>query len=203
MPFDSQGVWTRESNTTPTAGTAITVTMHEAEWNGLLTDLNKVPVKDVANTFTASQTIQSDDSGALSSSLEFKLYRNSSSPTAADGLAQIIWAGENASGSEVDYAGIHALIAVTTAGSEEGILSLRTMQNGAYTAAYNIREGLYYQGGADMGAGTANLTHLVIQDGVTAPSSGTGVAKIYVDSSTGDLMVKFADGVTKTLATDT
>lgn len=200
----SNGVYTRASNTTAVAGQAVTAAMHEAEWGDLETALNVVPVKNAANTFTANpQTIQSDDAGALASSLEFKLYRNSSSPTAADGVGQIIWAGNNSSGSEVDYAGISALIAVTTAGSEEGILSLRTMQNGAYTAAYNIREGFYYQGAADLGAGTGNFTHIGIADGVTAPSASTGVAKIYVDSSGGDLKVIFADGTIKTIVTDT
>jgi len=42
-----------------------------------------------------------------------------------------------------------------------------------------------------------------IPDGVTAPSATAGRAKIYVDSADGDLKVKFADGTTKTLATDT
>jgi len=36
----------------------------------------------------------------------------------------------------------------------------------------------------------------------TAPAADTGVAKIYVDTD-GDLKVKFGNGVTKTLATDT
>jgi hypothetical protein len=36
----------------------------------------------------------------------------------------------------------------------------------------------------------------------TAPAADTGVAKIYVDTD-GDLKVKFSNGVTKTLATDT
>lgn len=41
-----------------------------------------------------------------------------------------------------------------------------------------------------------------IQDGVTAPTTRTGFAYIYVDSADGDLKVRFGDGVTKTLATD-
>lgn len=44
---------------------------------------------------------------------------------------------------------------------------------------------------------------LALVDGVTAPSALTGRALIYVDTADGDLKVKFADGVTKTLATDT
>lgn len=44
---------------------------------------------------------------------------------------------------------------------------------------------------------------LWIGDGITAPTAQTGFAVIYVDSADGDLKVKFADGVTKTLAADT
>lgn len=44
---------------------------------------------------------------------------------------------------------------------------------------------------------------LYLTDGVTAPDTATGWALLYVDTSTGDLMVKFGDGTTKTIATDT
>jgi hypothetical protein len=43
---------------------------------------------------------------------------------------------------------------------------------------------------------------LLLLDGITAPTAITGQASIYVDTATGDLMVRFGDGVTKTLATD-
>lgn len=42
-----------------------------------------------------------------------------------------------------------------------------------------------------------------VTDGVTAPAQESGFAAIYVDSADGDLKVKFADGITKTIATDT
>lgn len=45
--------------------------------------------------------------------------------------------------------------------------------------------------------------YLDITDGITAPSAGTGRARIYVDTSDGDLKVIFADGTIKTIATDT
>lgn len=48
-------------------------------------------------------------------------------------------------------------------------------------------------------AGTA----FILADGVTAPSATVGSAKLYVDTSDGDLKVIFGDGVIKTLATDT
>ena len=42
-----------------------------------------------------------------------------------------------------------------------------------------------------------------IKDGITAPSTSSGYAYIYVDTADGDLKVKFGDGTVKTLATDT
>lgn len=44
---------------------------------------------------------------------------------------------------------------------------------------------------------------LVLTDGISAPGATVGVARIYIDSADGDLKVKFGDGTTKTLATDT
>jgi hypothetical protein len=38
---------------------------------------------------------------------------------------------------------------------------------------------------------------------VTAPSTASGKASIYVDSSDGDLKIKFGDGTIKTIVTDT
>jgi hypothetical protein len=42
-----------------------------------------------------------------------------------------------------------------------------------------------------------------IKDGSTAPTATAGYAALYVDAADGDLKVKFGDGITKTLATDT
>lgn len=45
--------------------------------------------------------------------------------------------------------------------------------------------------------------YIQITDGVSAPSAVSGVAALYVDSADGDLKVKFGDGTTKTISTDT
>lgn len=45
--------------------------------------------------------------------------------------------------------------------------------------------------------------YLGIEDGVTAPATVSGRTFLYVDSSDGDLKVKFGDGTVKTIATDT
>lgn len=43
---------------------------------------------------------------------------------------------------------------------------------------------------------------MTLIDGVTAPSTVTGHAQIYIDSADGDLKIKFADGTVKTIVTD-
>lgn len=45
--------------------------------------------------------------------------------------------------------------------------------------------------------------HLIVTDGITAPSATGGLAKIYVDTADGDLKVVFGDGTVKTIVTDT
>jgi hypothetical protein len=51
--------------------------------------------------------------------------------------------------------------------------------------------------------GDVRASHLQITDGISAPSSESGIAKIYVDTADGDLKVKFGDGTVKTIVTDT
>ena len=45
--------------------------------------------------------------------------------------------------------------------------------------------------------------YLDIDDGVTAPGTLAGKARIYVDTADGDLKVKFGDGTVKTIVVDT
>jgi len=53
------------------------------------------------------------------------------------------------------------------------------------------------------GAGVTRTSILSITDGVTAPAAVVGQARIYVNSSNGDLEVIFGDGTTKTIVVDT
>lgn len=45
--------------------------------------------------------------------------------------------------------------------------------------------------------------NLMLKDGVTAPSTVSGAAVIYVDTADGDLKVRFSDGTVKTIVIDT
>lgn len=56
---------------------------------------------------------------------------------------------------------------------------------------------------ADTTLTLAETGTLALVDGITAPSATIGLAKLYVDTSNGDLKVIFGDGIVKTLATDT
>lgn len=47
------------------------------------------------------------------------------------------------------------------------------------------------------------INNSALKDGITAPTTESGTAFIYVDSADGDLKVKFGDGTIKTIATDT
>lgn len=45
-------------------------------------------------------------------------------------------------------------------------------------------------------------SYIELEDGITAPSVGSGKARIYVDSSDGDLKIVFGDSTVKTIVTD-
>lgn len=55
------------------------------------------------------------------------------------------------------------------------------------------------RGAIDLGSADSTI----LTDGVTAPGTVAGVAQLYVDTSDGDLKVKFGDGTVATVAADT
>ena len=44
---------------------------------------------------------------------------------------------------------------------------------------------------------------VALEDGITAPAAVVGLAKIYVDTTGGDLKIIFGDGTVKTIVVDT
>lgn len=171
MP-STNGVYTRAGGTTAVAGQKITATMHESEWNDLLAVLNQTAYKDAANEFSANpQKVVSTDAGALTTSLQFILHRNSASPTTADGLGQYLVNGEDSAGNETSYAGLSGIIASTTDTAEEGVASIRAMVAGSFGSVWNFRAGVYAQGLSHMGSQTVNALEYYV--------SGTAISSIY------------------------
>lgn len=78
-----------------------------------------------------------------------------------------------------------------SASGDQGSINVYQDANGM-AASFSQAGKMLYSGGA-----------LAVADAMTAPAAVAGRAIIYVDSADGDLKVKFADGVVKTLATDT
>jgi hypothetical protein len=93
-----------------------------------------------------------------------------------------------------------------TSGNYLGALRFLTANNS--TGYPEERARIDSSGNMAIGTTTANEKVTVngglsIVDGMTAPSATSGYAKIYVNSSNGDLEVIFGDGTVKTIVTDT
>jgi len=59
-------------------------------------------------------------------------------------------------------------------------------------------------GDLNLPSGSVNCNgYLAIADGMSEPATAVGKAIIYVDQTSGDLMVKFSDGTIKTIVVDT
>lgn len=101
--------------------------------------------------------------------------------------------------------------------SQDGTISLNNSASASNITVFTGGDFLVYDHTApgsnvtyDLGGGaTGNawrngyIQNLRLTDGMTAPTEESGRAIIYVDSADGDLKVKFGDGITKTIATDT
>jgi hypothetical protein len=104
-------------------------------------------------------------------------------------------------------------------GAFGGALEFSRVGSGRRAAAIAVKQmtataqntGLvFYVGGgtssSDLITDALQLTHeraLGIPDGITAPTTLSGYAQLYVDSADGDLKVKFSDGTVKTISVDT
>lgn len=157
-----------------------------------------------ANVFTATQTVQ----GANNSDTHQLILRDLSSSTAYLHTGQ--YSDTSYIANNYFYNGGH------TTDDAAKASSLLVMAGGAVTfstaiasATPTMVEALRVHASAHTSVGTTTdsgqLTvngELAIVDGMTAPSTTSGWAKIYVDSADGDLKVKFGDGTVKTISTD-
>lgn len=110
-----------------------------------------------ANTFTASQTIQSTDAGAAIGPTLI-LDRDSASPADGDVIGGILFRGEDESGGDDDYATIQGEIVDATGGTEDGRIGFLTKIAGTEAARAYVGAGIYTASvtGGDQGAGTVN-----------------------------------------------
>jgi len=83
-----------------------------------------------------------------------------------------------------------------------GITAKAVTVSGTTASTSTSSGALVVSGGVGV-AGAVNAgTFYGLVDGVTAPATESGYARIYVDSADGDLKAKFGDGTVKTIATD-
>lgn len=110
-----------------------------------------------ANTFTATQTIQSSDDGAAVGPILI-LDRASASPAASDLIGYIMFRGKDAGGNNVAYGEITTQINDTTDGSEDAEMLFGTVIAGANASRMYVGSGMYMAGatGSAQGAGTIN-----------------------------------------------
>ncbi|MDW9614042.1 hypothetical protein [Sinorhizobium meliloti] len=139
---------------------------------------------------TATETIGADpfDPGAAPTQLG-ALYLQSQTGTAAQGN----WG----SGLVYSRAGASGRRGVATASKQTGAsahqMGFSVLVNGGTASSEVLAEAL-------------QVTHekaLAIPDGITAPTTVSGWAQIFVDAVDGDLKVKFGDGTVKTVVVDT
>lgn len=179
-------------------------TIPSAEWNTHVTDQKNRVSKDGGDTITVDDTdnvipltiVQND----TTNNPDCLRVTNTGSGDALD-VTQ-----DNASGHGVRFN-------VNSSGDT------RAIEFGGSTVAWRIERdsgdsSLYFRFGSsgdrdlvieNTGSGDAELFVdgcIHIADGMTAPGTTSGRAKIYVDSSDGDLKIKFGDGTVKTIVTD-
>jgi hypothetical protein len=79
---------------------------------------------------------------------------------------------------------------------------LTLTHDGTNSIIANATGQLQFKDGANVAAAIDNGA-FAVTDGITAPTAIVGLAFIYVDTADGDLKVRFGDGTTKTIVTDT
>lgn len=149
---------------------------------------------EVANTFTANQTVTSVSEGTVGPIAI--LYQNSASPAADDAVGVISFDGRNSTPARITYGSERVMIVDPTAGSEDGRFAWVTYVAGAATFRMYLGAGLYSANatGGDKGVDTANFS-AVYDDNVlltcyAIDAYKTGSVDIaYWDSVTPDLEI--------------
>jgi len=136
---------------------------------------------NLSGDITSNVTIVSTDTGS-SAAPEFKLYRNSASPSNGDYLGQIKFAGESDTGVERNYAKITGKIKDASNGTEDGIIEIAHIKDGSQNISGRWNsETLQLINGTNLSvAGTLDVT------GTTTLGVVTSVTSIEATTYYGD-----------------
>ena len=142
------------------------------------------------NDITSNVNIVSTDSGSVAAP-ELSLYRNSSSPAAADYIGQIKFQGESSSGATRLYAKITGKIGDPTNGSEDGTIEIAHRKNGSnnISARWNQDE-LQLINGTELSLGDSQKISFGTGDDVDIYHDGNDG---YFRNATGQLLVRGND----------
>ena len=105
----------------------------------------------VTSSGTTLTRLESTDAGTAYGPY-LDLRRTSSSPIDGDGLGIIVFTGQDSGGNGTTYAQIRAEASDVTDGTEDGLLSIRTIKAGTDTARININQDatVFNEGSADV-----------------------------------------------------
>lgn len=102
----------------------------------------------------------------------------------------------------VSAGGAYEIVKVTARTGDSMTIVRAQEGTTAYSFASGSRIEMRVTAASVVDIATEPAESLALEDGVTAPAASAGQAKIYVDSSSGDLKVIFGDGTIKTIVTD-
>jgi len=149
-----------------------------------------VALRNVANTFTGAQTF----SGGTT--MDFAAVRYEGSYSAPSNNQSIYILQANAGGAGAGYS--NALLRVDNRGNND---FLSFDNNG--TTKFSVRNSGRVAINTTDTAGSITINgEIALVDGMTAPDTTIGWAKLYVDDADGDLKIKFGNGTVKTIVVD-
>jgi hypothetical protein len=117
---------------------------------GMGTDAPLTPLHIKSTSAGEVLRIESTEEGAVDGPT-LGLFRNSASPADGDGLGAINFYGEDSVGNITTYAQIRVEASDVTNGTEDGLMSIRTIINGTDTARLNLKseEAVFNESGID------------------------------------------------------
>ena len=171
--------------------------------------LSYVALTGTANVFTAAQTV----AYAATTNNQLVIRNSSYSSTDSAGALGVYFGWSNHGVRAIEFEKYSTNMSRLNLYSEYGFSSAHLSASfdrdllrffTSATERVRITSGGHVLIGTTTDSGQLTVNGaMALVDGMTAPGTTSGWAKIYVDSADGDLKVKFGDGTVKTLATDT